>query len=216
MLRLPSSPPSFSFCGGESPFPRLAHACGRMPRVNSWNWIKVPTRQVHCLGNLSYKWQNESTLHGSLSTCCCVTHHCRYGGREKKGEWASNVIKDHTLNCFAVINSDVTAALFVKDDIKTIHCCKEFLQTQRSAWMCRAHIDTASRGALRACFCNLRQFAVMQEAVCTKWFLLLTYLQLVHKKVKEKFNYLCCRVVGLIKMQHILYKNLHLQSIWKL
>lgn len=61
-----------------------------MPRVNSWNWIRVPARQVHCLGNLSYKWQNESTLHGSPSTGCCVTHRrgcrepARVGGRGRR------------------------------------------------------------------------------------------------------------------------------------
>lgn len=113
------------FYGGESPFPSPANACRRMPRVNSWNWIRVPARQVHCLGNLSYKWQNESTLHGSLSTCCCVTHHCRYrkweGGREK-------CLKDHMFNCCAIINSDVAAASFflssMCNDIRIILSCK--------------------------------------------------------------------------------------------
>lgn len=63
---------------------RPSDARRRTPRVNSRNWIRVPARQVHCLGNLSYKWQNESTRHGSPSTGCCVTHRRRCRGERRR------------------------------------------------------------------------------------------------------------------------------------
>lgn len=53
----------------------------RANKANAWSQQSrlnyLPTLEVYCLGNLSSKWQNESTLHRFLSARCDVIHSWR-------------------------------------------------------------------------------------------------------------------------------------------
>lgn len=53
----------------------------RANKANAWSQQSrlnyLPTLEVYCLGNLSSKWQNESTLHRFLSAHCDVIHSWR-------------------------------------------------------------------------------------------------------------------------------------------